>query len=362
MFCNYCRALNPNDATYCSACGRTIAFSASHAGDLPRDEERASEIVDSPQETPKAPLEQAIVDSYSVQELENLPDEELDKIWAAYAELQIMPSLAIQNELRRRAVASRSGSAAQANSQMNSVSSNASPILSEGGGLKAPLSPPPPPTDWMALLNASSTAHFKTNADKPFRVNSNTETRTNQAARESSSGPASASWVGVFRDGKDLIVTRGSALPNYCISCGGPARTVLQKTMRWHPSWLVLLIFLGFLPYLIGVLLVRTTMDLKLPLCTAHREKHRNFRRVAVGLLLAAAALLFSCFYLSESNVSTALFLGLASLLAAGIVWEVASRLLRSRFIDREKGVFRGANELFLLKCTPKPPAMKISA
>ena len=24
MYCNYCRALNPNDAVYCSKCGRTI--------------------------------------------------------------------------------------------------------------------------------------------------------------------------------------------------------------------------------------------------------------------------------------------------------------------------------------------------
>src|SRR5271168_603391 len=24
MFCNYCRALNPDDAIYCSRCGRTI--------------------------------------------------------------------------------------------------------------------------------------------------------------------------------------------------------------------------------------------------------------------------------------------------------------------------------------------------
>jgi hypothetical protein len=359
MFCNYCRALNPNDATYCSACGRTISFSTSRAGDPPRDEERASGIVDSLQETPKAQLEQPIVASYSAQELEKLPDEELDKIWATNAELQIMPSVAIQNELTRRAVAPRSASATQANSQIQSASSKAS---SNSLGVKELKSPLPPSADWMALLNASSTTDIKTNADAPFRVKSNTETRTNQEALESLKGPVSASWVGVFRDGKDLIVTRGSALPNYCISCGGPARTVLQKTMRWHPSWLVLLIFLGFLPYLIGVLLVRSTMDLKLPLCTAHREKHRNLRRVAAGLLLAAAALLFSCFYLSESNVSTALFLGLASLLAAGIVWEVASRVLRSRFIDREKGVFRGANEVFLLKCTPKPPAMKTSA
>src|SRR5258708_1438280 len=28
MFCNYCRALNPNDAVYCSACGQTIRVSA----------------------------------------------------------------------------------------------------------------------------------------------------------------------------------------------------------------------------------------------------------------------------------------------------------------------------------------------
>ena len=362
MFCNYCRALNPNDAVYCSACGRTISFSSSHAKEVPRDEERPSEIVDPPPEASKAPLAEATVASYSAQELENLADEELDKIWAAYAHLQIMPSLAVQNELRRRAIAPRAASVSQTDSETHSINEAISPVA-EPETSKSSLSPPHS-TDWMAVLKTLPATHSKANADTPFRVNSNTdtETRSIQTAHAVPRDPVSASWVGVFRDGKDLLVTRGSALPNYCISCGGPARTVLQKTMRWHPSWLVILIFLGFLPYLIGVLLVRTTMDLRLPLCTAHREKHRNLRRVAVGLLLGAAALLLSCFYLSESNVSTALFLGLALLLAAGIVWEVASRLLRSRFIDREKGVFRGANEEFLRKCALKPPTMKTSA
>src|SRR5271157_1085514 len=128
MFCNYCRALNPNDAVYCSACGRTITFSSSHAKEVPRDEERPSEIVDPPPEASRAPLAEATVDSYSAKELENLGDEELDKIWAAYTDLQIMPSLAVQNELRRRAPAPRAAPVVPTDPQTPSFNQSTPPV------------------------------------------------------------------------------------------------------------------------------------------------------------------------------------------------------------------------------------------
>jgi hypothetical protein len=362
MFCNYCRASNPNDAVYCSACGRAITFSAIHGEEVAREEEQPFEIVIPPPEASKVAVTQATVDGYSAQELENLADEELDKIWSAYTDLQIMPSLAVQHELRRRALAPRTAPVGRSDSQTPSVN-QPTPTAAEPETSK---SPPPPiySTDWMALLKTLPETHSKATTDASFRVNSNssTEARTGQAAQAITRNAAPASLIGVFRDGKDLIVTRGSQLPSYCVKCGGPARTVLQKKMYWHSSWLALLILLGLWPYLIIVLVVRTRMDLNLPLCAADREKHRNLRRIAVGILLTAAGLFLSCFYLSESNTVIALSLGLVGVLVAGIVWEVASSLLRSKFIDGEKGVFRGASELFLQKCAPKPPTMKTSA
>ena len=362
MFCNYCRALNPNDAVYCSACGRTITFSVSHGEDPPREHERPPEIVNRPPEALNAPLTRATIEGYSAQELENLADEELDKIWAAYTDLQILPSQAVQNELRRRALASHAVPVAHAEAQ--GPSTNEPTLTVTERERSEPPAPPSRSTDWMALLKTFPETHSKATADEPFRVNSDAgaETRTSRTVQTIPTTPTSASLVGVFKDGKDLIVTRGSQLPSYCIKCGGPARTVLQKKMYWHPSWLVLLIFFGVLPYLLVVSLMRTRMDLSLPLCTLHREKHKNLRRAAVAILLAAAALFISCFYLSESNAAIALSLGLVGILVAGIVWEVSSSLLRSKFIDGEKGVFRGANEQFLQKCTSIPTTMKTSA
>ena len=133
MFCNYCRALNPNDAVYCSTCGQTVR-SASQSGknepnllesvkqtperDAPTTEPPTNATVignPSPLDTtitPKnignatsaaaSPKASDHVKELSSWEYEKIGDEELAQLRAAYQKVRVPPNQALQNELERR--------------------------------------------------------------------------------------------------------------------------------------------------------------------------------------------------------------------------------------------------------------------
>gem|GEM_PF-1945191 len=360
MFCNYCRQLNPNDAVYCCACGREISTALGRQKDSdPKDENKSAvEVV------PAAPVRiasstkpnsPAAFDSFSIEELHKFTDEELNELWDAYTRLQIAPSLAVQQEIKRRALLPRQ--LAPANLAAPTPQSNQpNPGRVQLEAPQPPV-PQPAPTDWMTLLNTGTTPH--PNKDTSSKAGADVALPPLPRTLSIVEGKGQvASPVGVLRDGKNIIVPRGARLPNFCIKCGEPARTNLQKTMYWHPSWLAILIFLGLLPYAIAVLAVRTKMDLTLPLCTLHQEKYKTRRWLSLAILTASIGLLLSCFYLAEDHIPMALGLGLVGLLTAGILWELASTLLRANLIDVEKGSFRGASEGFMQKCPQRPPAL----
>jgi hypothetical protein len=361
MFCNYCRQVNPNDAVYCCACGREIGTALDRQKNTDPDGENKSaiEVVPAPSvriASSTKPNSSAALDSFfSIEELQKFTDEELDELWRAYTRLQVPPSLAVQQEIKRRALLPRQ--LAPANSATPTPQSNQpNPGKVQLEATQPPVSQPAP-IDWMTLLNSETTP--QPNKDKSSKVGADASLPPLPRTASPVEGKGQvASPVGVLRDGKNIIVHRGARFPNFCIKCGEPARTNLQKTMYWHPSWLAILIFLGLLPYAIAVLAVRTKMDLTLPLCTLHQEKYKNRRRVSLAILIASIGLLLSCFYLSDVNIPIALGLGLVGLLTAGIIWELASTLLRANLIDAEKGSFRGANEGFMQKCAQRPPLL----
>jgi hypothetical protein len=360
MFCNYCRQLNPNDAVYCCACGREIGTALGRQKDSDPDDENKSAV----EVVPAAPVRvasstkpnsPAAFDSFSIEELQKFTDEELNELWGAYTRLQIAPSLAVQQEIKRRALLPRQ--LTPANSPTPTPQSNQPNRGKVQLEAPQPPVPQPAPSDWMTLLNTKTTLQPNKDTSSKAGADVALPPLPRTASPVEGKGPV-ASPVAVLRDGKNIIVPRGTRFPNFCVKCGEPARTNLKKTMYWHPSWLAILIFLGLLPFAIAVLAVRTKMDLTLPLCTLHQEKYKTRRRVSLAILIASVGLLLSCFYLSDDNIAIALGLGLVGLLTAGILWELASTLLRANLIDAEKGSFRGANEGFLQKCPQRPPVL----
>ena len=54
---------------------------------------------------------------------------------------------------------------------------------------------------------------------------------------------AAPAGTGVYRDGKNLVVTRGAELPPICIRCGQAATGgFLRQKLYWHEPWLYILL------------------------------------------------------------------------------------------------------------------------
>ncbi|HUJ81274.1 MAG TPA: hypothetical protein VLW83_05295, partial [Candidatus Acidoferrales bacterium] len=74
---------------------------------------------------------------------------------------------------------------------------------------------------------------------------------------------AASAASGVYRDGKNLVVTRGAEVPPICVRCGEAATGgLLLKKFYWHEPWVYLLLLPGVIWYIIAALIVRKRMDL----------------------------------------------------------------------------------------------------
>jgi len=362
MFCNYCREVNPNDAVYCCACGRQIGPPLRHDDKRRLEEAKETPTAATPAVAQQTPASGTVVsdttnstrpsgpDSFSAEELERLDDQELDELWSTYAKLQIPPSLAVQREIKRRALLPRNTSA-----PIPPMVQDANRSISPEFNSEIPPTAMPAPKDWMEVLNTKTETCLTSGASLKSSTNAGTSPATFGTNTKFERDLSPALPVGVFRDGKKLFVSKSAQFPAFCIKCGQPARTKIKKTIYWHSSWLIVFIFLGLLPYIIAVLVARTNMVLMLPLCASHEARYKNGRRIALITLLAAGILLITCIYLPEGYVPITLSLGLIGVLASGIIWEIASSLLRADLIDAEKGIFRRAGEQFLRRCPPRP-------
>jgi hypothetical protein len=97
MFCNYCRAVNPNDAVYCGTCGRTINPSRETGKAEHEAENPATGISEIPTSVPIAPDQASSSWDYA-----KMGDEELEQLREAYQRLNVPIPPALQNEIGRR--------------------------------------------------------------------------------------------------------------------------------------------------------------------------------------------------------------------------------------------------------------------
>ena len=76
-------------------------------------------------------------------------------------------------------------------------------------------------------------------------------------------------------------------LPPVCALTGEPTDHTVNKTFYWMPSWVIVFIFAGLLPYLIVALILRKSMAVRLPL-SYEKRGHWFWRQTVliVGALL----------------------------------------------------------------------------
>jgi hypothetical protein len=60
-------------------------------------------------------------------------------------------------------------------------------------------------------------------------------------------------------------------LPHVCMRCAAPATRFKDKTFTWIPAWTYLLVPFGALPFALVAQIVRRQMQVRVPLCEAHK-------------------------------------------------------------------------------------------
>src|SRR5580704_6198649 len=170
---------------------------------------------------------------------------------------------------------------------------------------------------------------------------------------------ATAATTGIYRDAKNLIVTRGAELPLICVRCGQPATGGrLLKKFYWHERWIFLLLIPGIIWYVIAALLIRKRMDLAVPLCAEHRMRYQNMRLASILMMIGSSIFVIASFFVSADNLIYPMLAFFLLLLAGFITWLVAGLFLTPKFMDSSIGVFSGPGEQFLAQLPPKPESM----
>ncbi|MFQ5664409.1 MAG: tetratricopeptide repeat protein [Terriglobia bacterium] len=160
--------------------------------------------------------------------------------------------------------------------------------------------------------------------------------------------------VGAHRHGKTLVVAHAAILPNRCFKCGQPAGDkLLKKEFRWYEPWLNVLLLLGLLPALAAVAFAKRRMEVRLPLCEAHRKRRRYLLITGVVLLLGCipAGVLVA----PVVGGGWAFLVGLMLFIASLVFLVVGDRTLRPTYIGEDRATFARADGNFLLHLAEGP-------
>lgn len=155
-----------------------------------------------------------------------------------------------------------------------------------------------------------------------------------------------ASPGGIWRDGRILVLTPGSALPPRCVKCNAPAvQPQKNRTVYWHQPWIYLLILANVLIYLIVALIVRKKAVVAPGLCPAHRRRH--WTGLAVGW--SSLPLFFVLAIVSAATDECLwMILGLVAFLAALVTGIILSRIVLADRIDGDFVRLKGCGQAFL--------------
>jgi hypothetical protein len=154
------------------------------------------------------------------------------------------------------------------------------------------------------------------------------------------------------RDGKNVVVTPGGALPPRCIRCNAPAvQPMKTHKLSWHHGAWYLLILVNIVVYIIVALIVRKRAQVTYGLCAQHHKRRRIFSLIGwVGFFLGFAAILVEP------------ILGTVTAVAAILVGLFGSRLAYPTRITKEEVRLGGCGEPFLASLERPEGSLPVAA
>lgn len=164
--------------------------------------------------------------------------------------------------------------------------------------------------------------------------------------------------VDCWRDGRQVVLRRGTDLPHRCLRCNEPGTPPARASrFYWHTPWLYLLVPLYVVVYVVVALLARRMVKLHPVLCDAHRAEQRRYQVLVVVLVLCGAGLVLNALDPAPGLPLLRQALGVAPLLFITAIavgaWKLRS--LTPTRIDRDVVRLRGAGPAFLASLPDYP-------
>lgn len=156
-------------------------------------------------------------------------------------------------------------------------------------------------------------------------------------------------FVGVWRDGLNVVMRKDAELPPRCIKTNEPVQTWLPRTLVWHPSWVYVLILLGLLIYVIAAVVIQKQAKIKIGLTAAVASKRRWAILTAWLLVLVGLGVFIGGFAILKEDLTViTVILGLVMLLGGIIYGMVKGRMVTPVKVTKEYAIFKGACQEYL--------------
>ncbi|MBT3374753.1 MAG: DUF4339 domain-containing protein [Lentisphaerae bacterium] len=151
----------------------------------------------------------------------------------------------------------------------------------------------------------------------------------------------------IARTGKQLVVAKGAQLPDRCLKCSAPATHSFRKLLRWHPSWVYILVIVNLLVFAIVAMCIQKKADFTFKLCDKHWGIRRRDRTIA-GLALVFGVGLFIGGLVAIENARWVFLVGLAVLLFSGVYGIARGGTVAPSKITETHAFIKGAGDEYL--------------
>jgi hypothetical protein len=165
---------------------------------------------------------------------------------------------------------------------------------------------------------------------------------------ENLGGGAASKAVGVWRDGRLLVMHKNAELPDRCVKSNQPAEGWLPRKLYWHNPLLYLLIFISLLVYVIVALIVRKKADIKIGLTQKWLSRRRLSNAVGWLSFLGGIGICIAGGVIGEDLFPVFLILGLVLSFGGAIYGLIASRMVSPTKITEHHVWLKGIHPEYL--------------
>ncbi|MGJ8641404.1 MAG: DUF4339 domain-containing protein [Opitutaceae bacterium] len=150
----------------------------------------------------------------------------------------------------------------------------------------------------------------------------------------------------IWREGRDLVFVKDTALPCRCVKCNQPAEGgLIDRKLSYYPSWVNLLILLNLLIMLIVAACISKKAIVEVPVCELHRAQLKQGIMMSWLFCLGGIAMVFVAIWMSLGWLAIA---GVFSLIIGIVFGMTRGRLVYATKIDDTYVWMRGAGAAYL--------------